>query len=421
MPRFSILKRLLTVLFSVLSLARSDAQSIHNLTRSQAVELALANNQSLQAARTLIEQAKARGEVAGRLENPELSFDYKTDWAFNDEGESSLGLGFSQRFPVTKRISILKDIAGIEIAMAEAEVLEQERLVAREVELLCNEFAYLESQQKLRASLLEIDKSFEAFVQSRIEVGEASPIDVNQIRIELYAIEQDINELKIAREKTRSRLRSLLGLEMEADLRISHSIDSSVVAGDLPRYGVESLDTHPQYRLQSLLLEVASKQSSLARASRWEDISIGVMLEQERSVDEPVGIGTGRFMGLAVSIPLPLRDRSRGLERESLSLQRQREAELAALSLELRNAAAALREEVMSLAEQASYYETNITPLVEQNLKEMTEAYSSGQISLNELFRSQSQRLKIQSTHLEMVRDYEHAMAEWKAATAQNL
>lgn len=421
MIRFSLLSKLFVAAFLLLSSQRAGAQSVQRLTPAQAVAKALASNKELEAARGLIVQARARGEVSGRLDNPEISFDYSTDWAFNDEGESSLGIGFSQRFPVTKRISILKRIAEDEISMAEEEVRNRERLVVREIELLCNEFAYLESQLELRRSLVAIDREFEAFVVSRVEAAEASPVDLNQIRIELFALQQEMGQLAIDRDKTVGKLRPLLGLGESSVVEIEHRIRVPRLAPELSPFGREALDTHPAYRLHALLAEVAGKRSSLARASRWEDISVGVALEEERSVDAPVGIGRDRFLGVSVSIPLPVRGRHKGLERESLSILAQRQSELAARSLELLNAAASLREEVLSLYRQASHYETNITPLVERNHKEMAEAYSAGQISLNELFRSQSQRLKIQSAHLEMVRDYEQAWVEWKAATARNL
>ena len=57
----------------------------------------------------------------------------------------------------------------------------------------------------------------------------------------------------------------------------------------------------------------------------------------------------------------------------------------------------------------------------EDNLAKMNAAYGAGQVSLNELFRSQEQRVKIQSAHLTMVHDYRQALVEWEAATARNI
>jgi hypothetical protein len=50
----------------------------------------------------------------------------------------------------------------------------------------------------------------------------------------------------------------------------------------------------------------------------------------------------------------------------------------------------------------------------------MNAAYSSGQISLTELFRSQEQRVKLQSNYLSMVKEFEQTLIDWKAVTATN-
>lgn len=421
MFKFSIVPRFLVFLSVVCLPPGVTARESYRLSRSEAVARTLAENASLVAARSLIAQAEARGTLAGRLDNPELTVEYSSDLAFNNEGESVFGIGFAQKFPVTKRISLLKGIADLEIELAKAEVRNVERLLVRDVEQLCNDLAYFESELGLRRSMVEIDQRFEAFVESRIEAAEASPVDANQIRIELYALQQEIAELEIARAKAIAELKSHLNLEASVSLETTHRFDENPSEPQLSEFGVGNLDTHPEYRMRSLLLEAADKQTSLARASRWDDFSIGLLFEDERSVDEPVGLGNNQFFGVSVSIPLPLRDRSRGLLQESLSVKAQREAELAAASLSLRNKAAALQEEAMSRFRQASHYQKNITMLVEQNLAEMSDAYSSGQVSLSELFRSQSQALKIRSAQLSMARDYEQALVNWKAATARNL
>ena len=51
----------------------------------------------------------------------------------------------------------------------------------------------------------------------------------------------------------------------------------------------------------------------------------------------------------------------------------------------------------------------------------MNAAYSAGQVSLAELFRSQEQGLRMQSAQLTKLHDFEQAMIRWKAATAQVL
>ena len=156
-------------------------------------------------------------------------------------------------------------------------------------------------------------------------------------------------------------------------------------------------------------------------AERWGDIAVEVFFENERSVDEPDGIGTDRFFGIGVSIPLPLNNQYRGAIAEGRAYRRQVEKEMDAVSLNIHNQAEALRKKASALYAQAFNYRQNITLLVDQNLKDMNAAYSSGQISLTELFRSQEQRLKLQSTYLSMIKEFEITLIDWEAATSRNI
>lgn len=421
MIRLSRFPQILVITFFASSWLYAEPAGPIQLSPEQAVARALEGNKDLAAARTVIEQARARRANTGRLDNPELNVSYATDTFFGNEGEASFSLGFEQRFPLTKRLSLLKGIADVEIAIAETEVSERERQLAKEVGLHCNELEYYAAELALRNSLVEVDKRFLAFLESRIEAAEASPIDANQLRIELYALEQDMHQIEIERSACLGRLGPLLGFEVGTRFTVETSTSKTEALEELPVFAQGDLDTHPIYRLKQLLLEVADKQISVARASRWEDVAVGLVFDEERSVDEPMGIGNNQFLGVSVSVPLPLRKGSRGLELERLQYRKQASEELEAISLALRSEAETLRGKVMSLYRQATHYETNVTQLVDQNLKEMNEAYGSGQISLSDLFRSQSQSLRIQSAHLAMVRDYKRALVEWKAATARNL
>ncbi len=421
MHRFSVFYRLIIATFILASPMRGETQTKHNLTRSQVVEIALQGNMALQAARSLIEQAAARREGAGLRSSPEVKFNYSNDWVFNDEGQAMLGVSLEQRFPVTKRLSLLKDIAEVEIELAKTEVQNQERLLVRDVELLCNEIAYIDAELDLYHSLVENDKAFADFVESRIQTAEASPIEANQVRIELYILEQEIEHLETDRTRLLETLRARIGFEVGEVIVLDHRLDLGLDAPVFHDFGNSDLDTHPEYRLRTLMLDVADKRESLAMASRWGDISLGLGFQEERSVDEPVGIGNERFLGVSVSVPLPLKRRSESLVKESVWVRRQMEQMRKATSLELRSKARAMREEASHLYHQSLEFQEKITTLVDLNLEEISEAYRSGQISLNDLFRSQGQRLKIQSAHLEMVRDYEQALVEWRAATARNI
>lgn len=413
---------ILHIAFALLASRLSGATTSElRINREQAVTRSLAQNKILVAARVTIEQAKARSLNSSKLDNPELRIDYGSDWAFNDEGESAFSLGFEQRFPITNRLRHLSDIAAVEIDLAHAEIRDQERLLAQEVERAFISLAHTEAQLELQQSQVALTQESASFIESRIQTGEASSIEANQTRIELYIMEQRIQKLELERIAHLSELKLLLGLETAIPLSIQFSLSLPDKLPELPTFTVGMLGRHPEHQVHEFLHEIASKRTALALAQRWDDIAVRVFFKDERSVDEPNGIGTDRFAGVGISIPLPLRNRNRGAIAESKAKEHQVHLEHEAHSLEMRNASDRLQNEVATRYRQAKHYHETVAQLVEQNLEDMNHAYSAGQINLTDLFRAQEQRLAILSDHLTMIRDYEYALVDWKAATAQNL
>ncbi|MDA1068327.1 MAG: TolC family protein [Verrucomicrobia bacterium] len=404
----------------LLQFSQLQAQERLSLSKETAVALALRNNKSLTAAKTTIEQALARHSQAGKLSNPELKIDYAFDKAFNNEGEYSFGFGFEQRFPVNSRLRHLKTIAQIEIALAEAEISNQERLLTQQVETVILNIAQAEEQIRLRESQIRLNEEFARFVESRVRAAEASMLEVNQVRLELFSVKQQIEQLNIERKEYLSLLKRLLGLEESRLVEVLYEFNIPETPVELPLVTATAIENHPEYRLKKLLFEIADKHTSLQLANRWDDIAVGLFFENERSVDEPVGRRTDNFFGVSVSIPLPFNNRNEGRVQESRAYQRQIELELEAVSLNTRSLSHSLKEKVGSLYKQVYEYDHGVTQIVEQNLKDMNVAYESGLVSLTDLFRSQEQRLKIEFFQLTMLHDYEQALVDWKAATNQD-
>mgnify|MGYP002630454009 CR=1 FL=1 len=390
-------------------------------TKEEAVEFALRHNKSLIAARTTIEQAQARHRQSGLRSNPELQVGYTTDKTFNNEGEYRFGIGFEQRFPVTNRLRHLKNLAEIEIQLAEAEVFHHEHLITQRVETAILNIAQSLEELRLRESQIRLNKDFANFVESRVNAGEASSIEVNQVKLELFSVNQEIQQLKNRLNEQLGSLKQLLGVEVDTAIEILYQFAMPYEPITLPLITDSVLENHPEYKLKKLLSQVADERISLSLANRWDDLAVGVFFENQRQVDFPIGRQTNNFFGVSFSIPLPLSNNNYGAYEESLAYRKQVELELEALSLETRITTETLKEKAASLYEQIFEYDTGVTRLVEQNLRDMNVAYESGLINLTDLFRSQEQRLRILLFQLTMLHDFEQTLVDWKAAAHLNI
>ncbi len=415
-------KYLLTTLFIFYaSLAHSAPDSSLKLNSQDAVALALQKNQSLMAARSAIEKVGAYSRYAGRLDNPELKLGYASDRTFNDEGERSYSIGFEQRFPITNRLKLLKNVSAIEVKLADSELRDQERLLIRDVESAVELISSLDQRLSLLDGIIRLQEDFSVFLEKRIENGEASTLDLNQVRVSLFAVKQEIQNLTKQRDSALGILRSQLGIEPDTELKILAEQTRSINLPEMAALDGEVLQSHPEYELKALLAEIARGQTSLAKANRWADIAVEVFFEEERAVDEPSGIERDRFFGIGVSIPLPLHDQNRGEIEASRFREQQIRYELNAVSLRLKNEAETLRRNAEATYRQATKYKESAVSLVEQNLEDINNAYAAGQVDLGEVFRVQEQHLNIQTAQLELWHELKQILIEWRAATALNL
>lgn len=398
-----------------------SAASTTQLSSQEVVQTALDHNPWLRAARTVVAQAEGRLLQAGRLDNPVLGLSYAGDQAFNDEGEQSLGLEFTQRFPVTNRLKLERAVAEQEVAAARAEVENEARLLVQRVQLAIVAVATTEAQLQLREQLEDLNREFLQFIESRIQMGEASAVEVDQLRIELYGLEQEAHHLQHQLTIERAALWQLMGVPAGTKLQLASAIADYPSSPDLPVLDQSVLEAHPAYRLRRLLLQLAQGRIANTRAARWADVAIKVFYEEERGVDAPEGLGRDRFFGVALSVPLPLYDRSQGRLAEQAAMRSEMEWRLQATAYDLRSEAALQRDLVADLHHQALQYESEMHSLVERNVAAMQDAYAQGQISLSELFQAQAQRLKIQSMHIEVLSELAQARICWSAATGIDL
>ncbi len=98
-------------------------------TGDSAVRYALEKNRTLAAARLMLAAAEARARGAGRLANPDLEIVV----AGGQDFEGRIEVGLMQRFPLTARLRLEKEISALEIEAARCEIAEQERTITGQV------------------------------------------------------------------------------------------------------------------------------------------------------------------------------------------------------------------------------------------------------------------------------------------------
>ncbi len=123
------------------------------------------------------------------------------------------------------------------------------------------------------------------------------------------------------------------------------------------------------------------------------------------------------FVGFRVSIPLPLWNRNQGEIAEKDARAERQRLEAEALASTITTEADAARREMQAHAELANEAHNRLLPLVKEQTKQLEEAYSAGQTDLLSLLRARDQRLQIEASTLDAIRDFHLARIRYEAAT----
>lgn len=389
-----------------------------NLTPESAVATALTENRDLAAARFAVRQAEGRLRQAGLWPNPEFEFSQQNDHPIANEGEYNFSTGFKQRFPITGRLEKSKFVARVDVAMAMAEVRNQERLLAGEVLGRCRELLVV--REKLTANQ-EIQNTIQKLIdvsEKRLKVAEVSAADVNLAKLELQKVTLAQAAFLNQQEIAATALNRLLGRAPQTPLKMSGAVSADFDANTAVEFLRQALARRPDRQLAALGIDRAGAEIKLARAGKWEDWTVG--FDYSRSVSKftaPIGTKADNFLGFSVSIPLPLWNKNQGRISEAQATQQRAEAELKALDLRIATEAQTAENQMRRLLDMLRLYREESIKLAEENITLLQKGYADGLVSITTVIQAQQQLTELRQRSLEVLGEFNRAKTEWETAT----
>ncbi len=387
--------------------AHSRAQSA--LTPEKAAAIARANNAELLAARHLIAEAEARTRTTGRLTNPELTFEVGA----GPRSQARLGVAFTQRFPLTARLALERRHSAIAIEMARLELDDRARLIAGRARATATKLAAIRESVRLTATQTRDLETFAKSLTAQSAEGLTSSLAANQADLAAKTLAATSEVTKAEAIPLAEELATLLG-------RPPASFPNVVLAA-LPSQppSPRTPTTRPDLRLAELAVEAGDTSVAIARASRWDDVGVGVFYEGERLAAEEGGFENENLAGVRVSIPLPLWQDGRGAVAEKTATLDRRRAELAALRLAVRNEADSAHRLLVAAFQTARTLETDLLPAARALVASSEAAYQRGEIDFPTLFSARTRLADAQTSALAARQSYHLAHAKWLTATEQ--
>jgi cobalt-zinc-cadmium efflux system outer membrane protein len=367
-----------------------------------------AQNPDLAAARLRIREAVGRMNQSGRLANPELETGVEHNPSFR---EGKFEIGFTQRFPITGRLQLEKDISLTELQASEAEVREVERQLtgqAREavVKILAN--------RQRRELIREQSRLSGEFSQSLADIaakGEGSLLDAGQAKLEAASLALETRQLDAEETALVGGLKPLLGMRPGESLS---------VGGTLPEVALPGTGTdfshRPDLQAAKLAALAAAQGVTLEQARRYDDLEGGIFAGAERAEDAPEGYDNEAIIGLRLKIPLPLWNKNEGAIQEAEAKQQRKEMEATALRRNIQLEAETARSEMLEWAKMIAEINETLLPLAAEQAVLAETTFRTGQGEIQSVLRSRDKRLQLSIAKLDALREFHLASVRHETA-----
>lgn len=396
------------------------ALTAHPLRAESAVVVSLssigdrirAQNPDLAAARLRIQEAVGRMTQSGRLKNPEFESGLEQNSSFR---EGRFEIGISQRFPLTDRLKLERDVSLTEFKAAEAEVRDIERqLTGRAREIVVKILANRQRRELLREQS-GVSDEFANFLTEIASKGEGSPIDAGQAKLEAASVAMALRQLDAGEAGLYGELKPLLGMRPGESLS---------VGGTLPELSLPSANANPSRRpdFEAAKLDAfgAAQGVALEHARRYDDVEGGIFAGAERMEDAPNGYDNEAIIGLRFKVALPFWNKNEGAIQEAEAKQQRKEMEVAALGRNIRLEAEAALTEMKEWAKMIAKINTTLLPLADEQAALAETTFRKGQGEIQSVLRSQEKRLQLAAARLDALREFHLARVRYETALCKN-
>ncbi|MDP4583708.1 MAG: TolC family protein [Verrucomicrobiales bacterium] len=368
-------------------------------------------NPTLAAANHRIGEALGRMKQSGRLPNP--SFD--TGISHNlQSAEGSIEIGLTQKFPLTNRLALEKEISIAEVEAAEAEVRDVERLLIAEARA---EFVKVLSVRE-RRELLGKQKAFAeelaSFISNASSRGEISSLDAASARLAALRLTTDERRLDAEETAALGKLRPLVGIAPATPIRLSGNIPQVVIPD------ISSVD-RPDLTAARINAEAAGTAIALEQARRKDDIEASVFAAGERNEDAPDGLENEGIIGFRLSIPLPFWNNNQGAIDEAEARAKRKQEEVNALATNIRHESQTALTEMQQWAALISEIEDTLIPLATEQTDLLENAYRQGQGDLQTILTSREQTLALRASKLDAILEFQLARIRYEASCGGGL
>jgi cobalt-zinc-cadmium efflux system outer membrane protein len=389
-----------------------DSLLQRELTPDSAVQIALLNNQNLQATYEDLGVAQAGLVEAGLLKNPTLSAEVR----FPERPKLPFEIDVIGDFLDLFFLPLRKRAAGAEFEAAKLRVTDAVLSMAAQTK---GAFYRTQAAQQLIEMRRNIASATEASFEAAKKLHDAGNITDLALANEQALHEQakiDLARAEAEALDVREELNSLMGVwGKNTDWKIAPRLPELPVS-DIEPTGLESLAVSNRFDLAAVRrdVEAAAQRLGLTRSS-------AMIPEANASFHvsrEPDGTQT---MGPGIEVPLPIFNQGQGAIATAQARLRQSQRRYAALAVEIRSQVRRARNQMSAARDRAEYYQQVILPLRHQIVQQTQLQYNAMFVGVFQLLAAKKEEIDAGREYVEALREYWTARAELERAVGGSL
>lgn len=407
--------RLATLVAILLTPVWAEAQEV---TVDQLVAIALERAPALQAARAETGVAAGRVAQSALRPNPMLSSSHE-----HEPGGMQI-----TALDVEWPLDLFRRPARVAVARGEADVLaltirDRERQLAAAVREQAGRMLAAQRTVEVTSEMLASARRTRDLLDRRVSEGGSTKVDANLATIEALRFEADVTAATGELEAARIELKALVGLEPDAPLVLSDSLEALVRAARSPQMtSAAALEARPDLREAIARIGLADARIDQARRDGRSEVTLvgGVARNfltfpqyglDERQALVPIQNSFLTYK-VGVAVTLPVNNRNQGALASAAA-----EREAADAFFEARQRAARAEIDAALAREREArravdVYATNVRGLARENVDIVLEGYDLGRFPLTDVLAEQRRYLEVEAGYTSaLTRAYEASAA----------
>ena len=368
------------------------------MSAESAVQVALLNNQDLQATYEDLGVAQAELVRAGLLRNP--VFDAEVKFVEGGGGEM-IELAVVQDFLDVFQIPLRQRVAAAELEAAKLRVAGEAIDLAGRVRAAFYELQAAQQLLEMRRSVLAAAEASFDLARRLRDAGNISELAFNQERALYEQSKVDLADVEAQVPLARERLNELMGLwgpetTWTADARLPVLPVEEPPVQDLER---RAIDRSIELAAARQALDATARTLGLRRSfALFGEAEAGAAAEREPDGEWAVGP--------AVAVPIPLFDTGQASVAAARAEYRRSQKQLTATAVRVRAAARSAHAQLAAARDRARYYRDVIVPLRHQITEQSQLQLNAMAVGPFQLLEAKRQEIEAGAASIRALRDY---------------